>query len=42
MTLEKQNVMKTAQNMWSTKYGSSCSKAKTATAVCEARAEFDG
>lgn len=49
MILEKQNVMKTAENIWSTKiapailqYGSSCSKGKTAVAVQEAREEFDG
>lgn len=49
MILEKQNVMKTAENIWSTKiapailqYGSSCSKGKTAMAVHEAREEFDG
>lgn len=49
MILEKHNVMKTAQNIWSTKiapaviqYGSSCSKRKTAKAVHEARTEFDG
>ena len=49
MILEKQNVMKTAQNKWSTKivpailqYGDSRSKGKAATTAREARAEFEG
>ena len=49
MILEKQNVMKTAQTIWTTKivptileYGDSCSKGKAAIAVRESRAEFEG